>query len=257
MLHCLICQKTGKVNIKEDGAAELKNDVILLSKFFHYLYMRKTRRFLEIPRLKVFVFIVFFLSFHIAFGYIDTLKTKSSDTARLQHVKDSIMYHMIEPGEFDNANPMSVSLVCDGAQVACSNNIYSYPAGTGIGPGPVNGYPNYGCLGGFIPGPAWFYMQVSVAGDIIIFIQGTNDVDFICWGPFTSLTDGCGTGLTGTNIVDCSFSPWSTETCHILNAQVGQIYILLITNFSRLPGTITFQQTGGTGQTNCNLFVEM
>ncbi len=178
-------------------------------------------------------------------------------------------------------NPRDVSLTCDGAQVSCSNNIYSYPAGTtGSAPPPVLGYPNYGCLG-TQPCPAWFYMQVGVAGDIIIFIQqsGNHDVDFICWGPFTSLTDGCAYGLTGTcdvpfqpvccdntspgcinfyprgNITDCSFSPNSTETCHILNAQVGEMYILLITNFSTLPGTITFSQTGGTGVTNCNIVV--
>ncbi len=170
---------------------------------------------------------------------------------------------------------------CDEAQVACSSNIYSFPAGTiGSAPPPVGGYPNYGCLGSY-PCPAYFYMQVGVAGDIIILIQQSNnhDVDFICWGPFTSLTDGCATGLTGTcggpsqpsccnnnapgcanfyprgNITDCSYSPNATETCHILNAQVGQIYILLITNFSQQPGTITFQQTGGSGVTNCNIVV--
>ena len=169
---------------------------------------------------------------------------------------------------------------CDDAQVACSSNTYTFPAGTtGSAPPPVNGYPNYGCLGSE-PCPAYFYMQVGVAGDIIILIQQSNnhDVDFICWGPFTSLTDGCATGLTGTcngpsqptccsniycppnfypkgNITDCSYSPNATETCHILNAQVGQIYLLLITNFSMQPGTITFHQTGGTGVTNCNIVV--
>jgi uncharacterized protein (TIGR02145 family) len=170
---------------------------------------------------------------------------------------------------------------CDGAEVACSSNIYTFPAGTtGSAPPPVGGYPNYGCLGSE-PCPAYFYMQVGVAGSIVIFIQQSNnhDVDFICWGPFTSLTDGCATGLTGTcniptqpsccnntdhgcthfyprgNITDCSYSPNATETCHILNAQVGEIYILLITNFSQQPGTITFQQTGGTGVTNCEIVV--
>jgi uncharacterized protein (TIGR02145 family) len=178
-----------------------------------------------------------------------------SDAERLQHIKDSLIYHITEPDDADSPSTMTASMTCDGAEVACSNNIYSYPAGTEMGAPPVNGYPNYGCIGGFLPGPAWFFMQVSIAGDIIIFIQGTNDVDFVCWGPFTSLSDGCTSGLTGGNIVDCSFSPNATETCHIVNAQVGQIYILLITNFTRFPGIITFQQTGGTGQTNCNLVV--
>ncbi len=170
---------------------------------------------------------------------------------------------------------------CNGAEVACSSNIYTFPAGTtGTAPPPVLGYPNYGCLGSE-PCPAYFYMQVGVAGSIVISIQqsNNNDVDFICWGPFTSLTDGCAFGLTGTcnvptqpgccnnnspgcllfyprgNITDCSYSPNSTETCHILNAQVGEMYILLITNYSQQPGTITFQQTGGTGVTNCDIVI--
>ena len=179
-----------------------------------------------------------------------------------------------------NLSPLGVP-TCDGAQVACSSNTYSFPAGTqGSAPPPVDGYPNYGCLSSY-PCPAYFYMQVGVAGNIIILIQqsGGHDVDFICWGPFASLTDGCDTGLTGTcnvsgqpsccnnnspgcttfyprgNITDCSYSSSSTETCHILNAQVGEIYILLITNFSQQPGTITFQQTGGSGVTNCDIVV--
>ena len=172
---------------------------------------------------------------------------------------------------------------CSSAGVACSANIYSFPAGTsGEAPPPVDGYPNYGCLGSY-PCPAWYYMQVGIPGDIIIDISqsGNHDVDFICWGPFTSLTDGCATGLTGTcglppkfpencctntslgclhfyprgNIVDCSYSGSANETCHIYNAQIDEIYILLMTNFSQDPGTITFSQTGGSGVTNCNIVV--
>jgi uncharacterized protein (TIGR02145 family) len=183
-------------------------------------------------------------------------------------------------GSVTDKNPASPSGIptCSSAQVSCSGNVYTYPAGTtGSAPPPVMGYPNYGCLGSE-PCPAYYYMQVSVPGDIIIFIdQGSHDVDFICWGPFNSLTEGCDFGLTGTcnvplqpgccnnnqtgctnfyprgNITDCSYSGNPTETCHILNAQVGQIYILLITNFSTLAGTITFQQTGGLGVTDCNI----
>jgi hypothetical protein len=76
------------------------------------------------------------------------------------------------------------------------------------------------------------------------------DVDFILWGPFTSLAAGC-SGLSTTNIVDCSYSISNTEVADIPNGLAGQFYILLITNFSNQPGTITFGQSGGTGTTNC------
>ena len=181
--------------------------------------------------------------------------------------------------------PLAGEIDCMTAQVSCSQNTYTFPSGTtGTAPASVGGYPNYGCVHS-TPGPAWYYMQVGSPGDIVISISqvsptGTGlDVDFICWGPFTSLTDGCATGLTGTcfpssppnccdnnlpscqhfyprgNIADCSYSGAANETCTIQGAQTGEIYILLITNFSHNPGTITFSQTGGSGLTNCNIVV--
>ena len=175
----------------------------------------------------------------------------------------------------------SAVIDCSTASVACSENVYSFPSGTTTSaPPPVAGYPNYGCLGSR-PGPAWYYMQVGTAGNIIISISQKDasgaglDVDFVCWGPFQNLADGCATGLTGAcvpsgtpycctntsptcvypkgNMVDCSFDPAASEVCHILNGQVGDIYILLLTNYSQDPGTISFSQTGGIGRTNCNL----
>ena len=161
---------------------------------------------------------------------------------------------------YDPKSPLTV-IPCESANIFCTGTTYTFPSGnSGTGPIPVGGYPDYGCIGLTI-GPAWYYMQVGVAGDIIITITQTRpppqnnqllDVDFVCWGPFTSISDGCANGLTAANIVDCSISPYATETCHILNAQVGQIYILLMTNFSMQQGVITFSQTGGNGQTNCN-----
>jgi len=149
---------------------------------------------------------------------------------------------------------------CSTAEVSCSGNTYSFPSGTSGSATSSGGYPNFGCLGS-TPCPAWFYMQVGVAGDINIHIsQATpgdpsipRDVDFICWGPFNSLTDGCNSGLTAGNIVDCSYSGNAEEDCFIPNAQVGEIYILLMTNFSQQPAQITFAQSGGTGVTNCDI----
>ena len=86
-----------------------------------------------------------------------------------------------------------------------------------------------------------------------------HDIDFCCWGPFTSPTGGCTAGLPCNTVVDCSFSPNPTETCTILNALPGQFYNLLITNFSNLNCQITFSQTNygtpGAGTSNCNIVV--
>ncbi|MDP1744141.1 MAG: gliding motility-associated C-terminal domain-containing protein [Bacteroidota bacterium] len=117
--------------------------------------------------------------------------------------------------------------------------------------------PNYACLGSQ-PNPAWFYLQIATAGDIILDMNNSAvvDIDFICWGPFTTPAAGCSSGLTGAE-VDCSYASDPNETCNIPNALVGQVYILLITNYSNDPTMINLEQTGGTGATSCGILCGM
>ncbi|MGE0566412.1 MAG: gliding motility-associated C-terminal domain-containing protein, partial [Bacteroidia bacterium] len=127
----------------------------------------------------------------------------------------------------------------------------SFPA-TVNGPAAQNG-PNYGCLG-TQPNPAWYFLQISQAGNLDILIAGSanQDVDFICWGPYSSLAGVCNS-LTASYIVDCSYSSSPTETLNIVGAAVGQYYMVLITNFSNMPQNINFTQIAGTGSTNCSI----
>lgn len=147
---------------------------------------------------------------------------------------------------------------CADAAPFCTGTVFNFPAGVDAGnaePG-----PDYGCLGSE-PNPAWYFMQVEDPGDISIFMVGTdnaqqtpsNDIDFICYGPFNSIQGVCGQ-LTADNIVDCSYSALPTETVSIPNAQEGEIYLLMITNFSNDPCNIIFSQNGGTGSTSCGPF---
>ncbi|MBL7885660.1 MAG: hypothetical protein JNJ52_02845, partial [Flavobacterium sp.] len=128
---------------------------------------------------------------------------------------------------------------------------------------------DYDCLGSQ-PNPAWFFMQIGLAGNINFQInQATNggtpiDVDFIVWGPFPGPIDTslpfpyCGpTFLNQTTEVDCSFSASATENFSLVNAQVGQIFVVLLTNYSGQAGNITVTQTNsgqaGAGATDCNI----
>ncbi|MEI8135725.1 MAG: gliding motility-associated C-terminal domain-containing protein [Bacteroidota bacterium] len=142
---------------------------------------------------------------------------------------------------------------CATAQPFCAGGTsgVTFPA-TVNGPAAQVG-PNYGCLGSE-PNPAWYYLQVSTSGNIDLYIAGTanQDVDFICWGPFTTLASACGS-LTAGNTIDCSYSSSPTETCNIVNAIAGQYYMILITNFSNVTQNIVFNQISGTGSTNCGL----
>jgi len=151
--------------------------------------------------------------------------------------------------------PPTTGSNCLGAQSFCSSNTYTYANSTNVPS--LGGGGIYGCLGS-TPNPAWYYFQVSNPGDISILIQQTNtagtivDVDYALWGPFPNLAASCG-NLAATNIVSCSYSTSGTETAVLTNAQAGDVYVLLITNFSNQAGTVTFNQSSGAGSTNCNI----
>jgi len=130
------------------------------------------------------------------------------------------------------------------------------------------------CLGG-APNPAWFFVQVGVAGDMEFEISQTTepngagvglDVDYALWGPFantgemcTAFTFGDCTGDHNCSgfAIDCSFSIASVETATITNAQAGSFYLFLITNWDGDPGYISLTQTNagasGSGGTDCTI----
>ena len=119
------------------------------------------------------------------------------------------------------------------------------------------------------------------------------DVDFIAWGPFETsfvvcdvLARGCDLNndgeniqpaecannadepdfyindLDNTNIIDCSYARQPEERIFvenftIANAQVGEYYLVLITNFADEAGVIQLEQTNvgeeGAGSTDCSI----
>ncbi len=148
--------------------------------------------------------------------------------------------------------------VCAVANPFCTSNTYTFPNNTA--------QPSLGAIDCLLstPNPVWYFMNIATSGSLTINIAQTNaggtglDVDYDCWGPFTSQAAGCAAIQAGTaTSVSCSYSIAAQETCTIPSAVVGQFYILLITNFSNQPGTIAFSQTGGTGATNCNVLCNM
>lgn len=153
---------------------------------------------------------------------------------------------------------------CASADPFCTGNAYTFPASTST---TAESGPEYGCLLDQ-PNPAWYYLQIGSGGNLNINLTNSAgvDIDFICWGPFSSLGTAC-SNLTGSgsfdgcslfdsypcgNIVDCSYSTAANETCAIPGAVAGQFYMFLITNYSGLPTDITATSTG-TATTNCSI----
>jgi len=143
---------------------------------------------------------------------------------------------------------------CQTADPFCTGTSYTFPANTNTAA--PDGLA-YGCLL-TQANPVWYYLEVATSGNIDITMTNSNnrDIDFIMWGPFTSVSDGCDPGvLNSSTIEDCSYSVASTEVANITGAIAGETYILLITNFSNQATDISFSQTGGLGATDCGIIL--
>lgn len=145
---------------------------------------------------------------------------------------------------------------CSTAVPLCNGIVYSMNTSTVAEVG-----PNYGCLY-TQPNPKWLYLNVSQSGNFVFSLNSPtgNDIDFAAWGPFTSPVSPCTAQLTANcttcpnntvdpyfypsgNMVDCSYDPSYNETFHISNAFTGQYYLLMVTNYSNMPGNINIVQT--------------
>ena len=143
--------------------------------------------------------------------------------------------------------------LCSGADPFCTGSTYNFPAGVNM-PGAETG-PDYGCLYSQ-PNPVWYYLLIDQPGNFIIEIHSVpqHDLDFICWGPFNTFSGMCN-NLDSVNIIDCDYTPSYQSLCNITNAQTGDYYVFLITNYSNQSCNIVFHQDSlgqpGNGSTNC------
>jgi len=106
---------------------------------------------------------------------------------------------------------------------------------------------NYGCLGAQ-PNPSWFTLTVGTGGTVSINQTGPCDQDYAVWGPFTSLSAACA-GLTAAP-VSCSFTT-AANNSFTLTGTVGQIYIMLLTNFGGCTGNVSVSEAAGGGTLSC------
>ncbi|MES2410095.1 MAG: fibronectin type III domain-containing protein [Bacteroidota bacterium] len=160
------------------------------------------------------------------------------------------------------------TLPCTEAPAFCTGQTVTYANSTNV--------PSLGTIGclNTSPNPAFFFLQVNNAGPLSYLISqvdngGTpRDVDYVAWGPFTDLSTACSgvpanplgqtvpiptptTGCPGT-LHACSYSTAPQEIMCIPNAQLCEVYVIMITNFSNQAGTVTFTQTNnGGGTTAC------
>ncbi|HRP89665.1 MAG TPA: gliding motility-associated C-terminal domain-containing protein [Edaphocola sp.] len=163
-------------------------------------------------------------------------------------------------------------LTCATALPFCTDTSYNFPNSTNAPTAPA-GY-SYACLS-TRPNPVWYYMKIGNPGTLQISVAQTSmagtglDVDFAFWGPFVDLPSGCAAIAAQTAPIQSSYSASASETVGIglpggvgggagcattpPAALTGQYYILLLTNYSNQPGSISFSKTAGTATTDCSI----
>ncbi|HRO75875.1 MAG TPA: hypothetical protein PLP27_06995, partial [Crocinitomicaceae bacterium] len=172
---------------------------------------------------------------------------------------------------FSFSTVFSQGTSCATASPFCGSTSYFFPAS---GPSAPSG-PNYGCMQNQ-PNSIWYYMEASTPGTIGLTIGGNGlDLDFAMWGPFTDQATGCqqimppspiapiqsswssnsteniGIGMAGGSNSICASGQTAYGATTPPAAQTGQVYIVLISNYSTSSGNITFNQTSGSGSANC------
>lgn len=151
-------------------------------------------------------------------------------------------------------NKGRINNLCENSEPFCTDNdLYIFEAGVNAGSGEPG--PHYACLS-TQPNPAWYYMRIDHPGGMLIDMESNpqKDIDYCCWGPFDDPFAPCPDGLTANKVVSCSYSNNSHEICEIPNtATTGEYYILIITNYSNQPCTISFEKTSGDGTTDCSI----
>ncbi|AFM04504.1 hypothetical protein Fleli_2122 [Bernardetia litoralis DSM 6794] len=150
---------------------------------------------------------------------------------------------------------------CVDATPFCVGIPIDYPAGTG-GDATISVGPDYGCL--FTqPNPAWFYLEMGTPGTVNLEIQNTpqRDIDFAIWGPFapgSTVSAMCTQIFTGTLApFDCSYSATINPETPSVTGTTGELFVMIITNFSNAQTDLTLTQSSGTGNTNCAVLCDV
>lgn len=150
------------------------------------------------------------------------------------------------------APPAGSNITCAVPNPICSGSPIVFTANTGGTDASIaNPGNDYDCL--FTsPNPSWYYLQIATAGNISIDITAGSDIDFEIWGPFASLPAAVGSCNSYGVPLDCSYSGSAIEQANVAGVTVGQIYVLLVTNYANTVQNITLNTAGGnTATTNC------
>ncbi|MFY7910535.1 MAG: LamG-like jellyroll fold domain-containing protein, partial [Emticicia sp.] len=122
------------------------------------------------------------------------------------------------------------------------------------------GGTNYGCMGS-VPNQAWFIITINTGGNLYFNYSNSNgyDVDAVVWGPLANNDVANACNATLNYPLTCDYDA-ARPDLYINNAQPGQKYVMLVTNFSNANTVINISQPSGGSVTysmvnlpNCSL----
>lgn len=163
-------------------------------------------------------------------------------------------------------------IYCENSIPVCAVNdvILRNDVGVPANPNPISGTTTttVGCLGS-APSPTFYFLTIQTNGNYTYFLQQSTDptftavdldVDFVTWGPYPSVAAACtaiSVGNTRPAPAGCSFSAAPTETFTLNGAVAGQVYILMVTNYTATSsppgkrGYIKISRTSGPAPLDC------
>jgi hypothetical protein len=146
--------------------------------------------------------------------------------------------------------PQNVS--CPGMLPICSDTPITFMAQSGgedastLEPG-----NDYDCLS-TTPNPTWFYLQLSAGGTLSIDITASSDIDYAIWGPYSDLANAQANCNAYPLPADCSYSASAIEQANITGTNIGETYVLLVTNYADVPQNISLNSSpSNTATTDC------
>lgn len=164
---------------------------------------------------------------------------------------------------------------CENSILVCSDNTFNGTAIDGGDDLEINGTNNE-CNMVDENQSTWFYVNIGSSGTLEMTIDptnGTDDYDWAIWGPFTSATaaancppisrpircntsaNTAATGMSTAATNNYEYEGFSTfQWSNPINATVGDIYIMMIDNWSASGSPFTLDW-GGTAGLSCNSVV--
>lgn len=178
-----------------------------------------------------------------------------------------IAFYIVDEANGQKKQPLNPIIETNsfGTEVGCTaftnpanyicNTSFTYPA-------PINNNSAYvsasgadnGCLN-TVPNQAWFIITINSLHNTTLSFQETNsnnlDVDAAIWGPIQNndLANACNATLNPP--LTCDYRVNAEADLTLNNVQVGQKYILLITNYSNANTDISIVQPQGGSVTFC------